>query len=240
MNTIPTRASSLLLAAALLLGGASAATAQTSRLAPADAPVTMDDMSYTGVSVLLAAAPDRVKGALEKWADDTYDIDFDYKGSFPTRDKDFLVAEDAMAPMVSREAVRVYAKVVEEGGGSRMTLFSTDAAGAAFAPTGASAAEYAGLRAFADEFLEDFVPEYYRERVDNVNATIEDLREDIADFRDDIADNEQEIEELREENVELRNNITEAERNLEKQGVTLEQREDEMEEAVDEVMDGGR
>ena len=226
-----------LAAAGLFVTGA---TAQTTTLSPADAPVEMDDRSFTGVSVLLAASPDRVKDALEDWADDTYEIDFDYAGAFPFRDKDLLVAEDANAPLVSTNPVTLRAKIVEEGEGSRMTLFGTFGEDVGILPTGTYANEYLGLRAFADEFLEDFVPEYYRERVENVNASIEDLNEDIADFRDEIADNEEKIEELRRENVELRNNIIEAERNLEKQGVQLERREEQMEDAVEKVMDGGR
>ena len=223
----------LTLAAAGVLGTAAA---QTTTLSPTDAPVEMDGKAYTGVSVLLDASPDRVKDALEDWADDTYEIDFDYAGTFPFRDKDFLVAEAANAPLVSTNPVTLRAKIVGEGEGSRMTLFSTLGNDVAILPTGTYANEYRGLRTFADEFLEDFVPEYYRERVANVNATIDELNEDIADFRDEIADNEAKIEELRRENVELRNNIIEAERNLEKQGVKLERREDQMEQAVEKVM----
>lgn len=224
----PTSTPAVALAVALLTAGSLCA--QT-RLALNDATLEVDGRAYAGTSVLLAAAPDRVKDALEDWADDAYDVDFDYKGTFPLRDKDYLVADDVRLELLGTGPSKLVARVIESGDGTLVTMYSTDPEDVGYTDA-TNATAVAGTRVFLDRFVEDFVPAYYRDRVEAVEANIEELREDIDGFREDIADNEAEIEELRAENVELEENIATARRKLEAAGVRLDDREDELEEAV--------
>ena len=230
------KTTTLLSAAALALGSLAAAglDAQTAALQLNDADLEVDGRPYRGTSVLLAAEPDRGKDALEDWADDEYDVDFDYKGSFPLRDKDYLVADDVRLALLGDAPSKLVARVVESGEGTMVTMYSTDLNDAGYTTT-SNAAAYNGTRMFLDRFLEDFVPEYYRERVATVESTIEELREDVDDFREQIRDNEAEIEELRAENVELEQNIETARLKLEEAGVKLDDREDELRDAVRKV-----
>lgn len=229
MNTAP------LTTLALAFGLATTAAAQD-RLELHDADVVMDENTYAGVSVDLAATPAEVRDALEDWADDAYGVDLDYKGGILGRDKEFLITQDAhdIAPLGDRPAY-LNARVVERGEGSTMTLFASYEGNVAVEPDGQYAESFAGVREMADAFLQDFVPAYYRERVTTVESSIDDLRDDIAGFRDDIRDNEDKIAKLQRENEELRANIAEAERQLEAQGETLDDRESELERAVEQV-----
>ncbi len=219
---------------ALFIGIAGTLSAQT-MLKPMDATVMDDDMTFTGVSVMLNATPERVRDALEDWAEDEYDIDFDYKGGILNRDKTMLVADEVMLDMISNKQVMLRAKIVESGDGTKMTVFSSYGPDMAIAPNGNYNSEYRGTRMFVDYFLEDFVPAYYRERVENVNASIEELEEDIEGFREDMADNEERIMELQAENRELTQNIAEAEKNLKLKRSQLGTRKAEMKDAVDKV-----
>lgn len=205
-------------------------------LEPRDATLSMDDNTYSGVSVVLAAEPDEVRDALEDFADDAYGVDFDYKGGLLGRDEEFLITKDAYdLPAFGDRPVYLRARVVESGEGSELTLFSAYEGNVAIAPEGDYSEAFAGVRAMTDDFLEDFVPEYYRARVSDVEANITDLEKDVERFTERIADNEEEIEELKDENVELRNNITEAERMIALKGEKLDDREDDLEEAVEKV-----
>ena len=205
-------------------------------LEPRDATVTMDDNTYSGVTVMLAAEPDEVRDALEDYADDAYGVDFDYKGGIIGRDEEYLITKEAYdLPGFGDRPVYLRARIVESGDGSEMTLFGAYEGNVAIEPEGRYADAFVAVREMTDDFLEDFVPSYYRERVGEVEANIEDLEDDIEKFNDKIADNEDEIENLKQENEELRNNIAEAKRMLEAKGEKLDDREDDLEEAVDKV-----
>ncbi len=211
-------------------------------LTPGNTSLTMEGHEYDGVAVMLDAKPKEVRHALENWAGDQYDIDFDYKGGVIGRlrgseESEYLVAEDVTVPEIGEKAVTLRARVTPNGAGSELVMFASYGDDLAIGPDGEYGTEFEGVEKLTDNFLSDFVPEYYREQVAGERNEVEDVQKDLDRFKKKMADNKDEIEKLERENVELESNIASAETKLEAEKGALEEVKEEMEEATDKVDD---
>ena len=204
-------------------------------LVPEENQVQFENKTYSGISVMLKAKPEDVKDELEDWAEDTYDVDFDYVGGLIGRNDEVLVADNENIPMISNKAITLRAEVLPVDGGSKLTMFGSYGDDMAIEPRGLYAMEYGKIQEFTQAFLEDFVPEYYRERIEKAEANVEELQDDIDDFKEEMQDNKEKIDKLQRENRELENNIATAERKLSSAKQNVNTRQMQRDKAVDKV-----
>lgn len=166
-----------------------------------DGHIEIDDQRQDAVHVLLEPSPKSVKKALKKWMQNQYDVDVDGYG-FLTN-KDVLKIEKAEIPAISNKAIDWNAKIVESDKGSEMLVYASFGYDVPVDESTYPRA-YEQLRMTTLAFLEDYLPEYYTDRIEEKKEVIEDVNEDITDLNDNTESNKKTIEELRAENEALR------------------------------------
>ncbi len=155
-------------------------------------------------SALVDAPADDLKKAWKKHLDDHHQVDVKGVGLFSN--KDILTAEDAQISSLSNQAVHLYAKVVEKGAGSEISVFAVPTTGQSWNHKD-HRQESEALKEMLEQFLESYLVEYHQEELDQARKNLsklqddeQDLKEKVQKNKDDIRKMEQEITELKREN----------------------------------------
>ena len=180
--------------------------ANAQKLTITDGSTSYDDQNRPCIIVQLEPDTKKVKGELKDWMDDKYDIDL--KGFGFWRNKDVLKAKEHKIEEVSKNEMDFYAEIVENGKLTEMRIFGSFGYDIHISKE-KYPKEYRALRNLTLNFLNDFLPEYYGDRIEDTKEALSDLENEREDLSEDIADNKEEIIELREENVELAEEINE-------------------------------
>lgn len=171
------------------------ANAQT--LSVENASVNHEDKNIPAVKVVMNPAPKEVKNQFKDFIKDKYDVKM--KGIGFLSNKDVLSAENVQLNGVSDNNMDFYAKVVERGNETEMYVFGKLGYDIYLAPQTVRQEEYRSMKNVTIDFLNQFLPEYYQDRVDQTQDLLSDLEEERKDLKEDISDNLEKISELENE-----------------------------------------
>jgi len=188
-----------------------------------NATVDMDGERISAVKVVMNPSPDKVKDEFKNYIKDRYDVKM--KGIGFLSNKDVLTAEDVQIPTITSNNIDFKAKVIENGDNTEMYVFATMGYDINISPE-EYRTEYRAMKNIAVDFLNDFLPEYYQNRVDETQDMLTDLRDDRDDLKDDLSDNKEKITELEKEIRELNTELTTVENKIKEAEMKLETRRD--------------
>ena len=194
------------------------------------------------IEIKLEPEPKAIKKAWKDYIKDNHDVKL--KGFGFLTNKDLLEAEEVDFPAISDKTMNFYTHFSEAGGQTKMEIFAS-LGHDIYIDSRDYPNAYRSMRQIANRFIQQYLPDYYLNRVQNteeeledLQSEIEDLEDDIADNKDDIEENLQEIEDLRAENENLSKELDEKEDRLEQLMSMLEARRDKLQKVkkkVDEI-----
>lgn len=187
-------------------------------LTVSDQVIEYDNQERSCIKVFLKPGTKTVKKAYKDWMDDKQDVDVDGFGFL--KNKDVLKAEKATIKAISPYRMDMYARIVEKDDYTEMSVFGSMGYDLYLTPQ-VYPSEYRKMKGLVFSFLNDFLPGYYQEKVEETKDVIGDIKDDKMDAKDDLADNREEIEDLKKENKELIDKIKEYENQLAKENSKL-------------------
>lgn len=150
---------------------------------------------------------DKVKAAWESYLRDKYKVKLKKKGWFSNND--VLQAEKVNFDAISAKKMDFYTKVVKENDLTKMSVFASLGydinVGQAQNPR-----EYYNMKNIVQNFLNDFLRDYYQEEVKTAENLVASLEKDQADYKNKMEDNEKKIADLRKENEDLVTKVNQA------------------------------
>lgn len=180
------------------------ATANAQELRVDNEQVTYKDNAYPAIVVYMEPGTKEVKKAWQDYIKDKYDIRLHGLGFLVNRD--VLSAEGVDFQEISPNKMDFYTKVVEDNDQTKMAVFASLGydiqVGSQNHYTG-----YYNMKNIVQDFLDTFLPNYYQDKINEVENRISDLQKTQEDKRNQISDNEKEINRLRNENDRLAEEI---------------------------------
>ncbi|MDX1476673.1 MAG: hypothetical protein R3301_03170 [Saprospiraceae bacterium] len=181
--------------------------------------VVYDGKERMSISITMAPPADDVKQGIERWIKDKYDVKLKGTGLFAN--KDVLSAEETRIPVISSNMLDFYARAVPAGEMTKLNVFASFGYNVHIAPE-KYPDEFAALRKLTYEFVSEFLPNWYEERITEMEDTVSDLSDEVSSLKGDIDDNLKEQEKLRKELEELNATLSTTEESLSKKLVNLE------------------
>lgn len=134
-----------------------------------------------------------IKEALKDWMKEEHEVDL--KGYGILTNKATLSAERVIIPEISKKRIDFFAKVTKEGNKSKVHFFSS------FGPevpinAVAFPTAFASLQNLSLDFLDDFLPKWYRSRIAEAQEVVSDLRQKRENLMNNQEDNQEEITEI--------------------------------------------
>lgn len=171
---------------------------------PIEATINFDDAIRPCIQVNLDPEPKPIKKAWKDYLKDN--CDFKLKGIGFLTDKDLLSAEEVTVEMISPNAMDFYTQVIEDENGSEMKVFARHGYDI-YINKASSPDEYRALYGIVEGFVKSYLPEYYKDQIEDTEDRIAMLTDKTTDIKDNIADNTSEIEKLKKETVELQKEL---------------------------------
>lgn len=195
----------------LNLIGIYAISAQT--VVPENGTIIHNDEVRPCIVVRLDPEPDVLKEAWRDHLNDTFD--FKLKGIGFLQNKDLLSAEGVIIKKISKDKMDFYTNIVENEIGSEMKVFASFESGNYINQKNLRS-EYKALNSIVESFLKTYLPNYYKNMLEETQKNYEDLTEDIADLNEDIVDDSEKIEDLKKEIEDLKDKLETDRETLEK------------------------
>ena len=177
------------------------------------------DQKYPSLKIVLEPDSKDVKKAYKKWMEDQQDVDVGGLGFL--KNKDVLTIEAQSVKRISPNKMDLYAKFDEEKGNTTLHIFGAFGYDFPLAPDTYPVA-YRNMKQITYAFLNDYLPGYYQEKIEDTKDGISDLKDDKTEAIDDIADNKEEIKKLKKENADLTAQIKRYEKDLKKKNQQLD------------------
>lgn len=172
-----------------------------------DATDEYEKQQYPAVVVLMEPSTDKVKDAWENYLRDKYKVKLKGKGWFSN--SDVLRAEKVNFSAISARKMDFYTKVVKENDLTKMSVFASLGYDIKIGQT-QNPQEYYNMKNVVQNFLNDFLRNYYQEEVKTSEDRVVSLEKDQTDYKKSMEDNEKKIEDLRKENEDLVEKINKA------------------------------
>lgn len=176
-----------------------------------DGIVRYQNRDYPAVIVQMEPDPKTVKKTWEDYIRREHDINM--KGIGFLTNKDVLTAEEVSFPAISSKNMDFYTKVIEENDATKMMVFATLGYDIPI-DKDRNYKEYIAMKAVVSDFIDNFLPAYYMERLETAKSAVAGLEDDQKDLHKDIEDNQKEIEDLRKENEKLQKKLNETQAEL--------------------------
>jgi len=188
--------------------------------------ITYDREEIRTIKVTLKPYVSTIKDKFSDWIDDHYEVDLDEKRLL-FFDKEYMTAEGVVIPKVSPRKIDLHVKVDEtQKGNTVLHVFASYGYNNWIVPQEHPYAHDA-LREIVYDFISDYLPEYYYERVEDTQERIEDIKDENSDIAYDLADNKKEIDDLLKKNDELRIELEQNKTKLKKANERLNVRKNE-------------
>jgi len=171
-----------------------------------------DSKERSAVKVMIAPDTKDVKKKFKDFMDDRYNVDVEGIGFL--KNKDVVYTDPTVIAPISNQQMKLYARVVGENGQTAMYVFGQLGYNNQITPT-SNWTEYNGMKDLTVEFLEQILPNYYKDIVDDQKDEVADLKDDRDDMVKKMNKNKEKITELQQENDELEAKIAETEARLE-------------------------
>ena len=198
-------------------------TINAQELSYSDGTITADGEVIETIDVRLDPNVETIKDKFSDWMDDKYDVNLDGK-KLLFFDKDFLTANGVVIPRISDRKIDLKVKVDEtETGITKLNVFASFGYNNWITTTN-HPYEFEALREIVYEFVSEYLPDYYLNKVDATKEKISDLKDDKKDLKNDVADNEKRIADLKKENQELMEKLKINQKKLSQEQSTLKSR----------------
>lgn len=174
--------------------------------------VNHEDKNIPAVKVIMSPAPKEVKNQFKDFIKDNYDVKM--KGIGFLSNKDVLSAENILLKGISENNMDFYTKVIEKGDETEMYVFGKLGYDIYLAPQTPRQGEYRAMKNLTIDFLNQFLPEYYQDRIDQTQDMLSDLKDNQKDLKEDISDNQDKISKLEDEISEWKTELKENEKKI--------------------------
>lgn len=190
-------------------------------LSISESTVKYEKSEYPCVEVVLQPEAKEVKKAWEDFLKDEYDVNL--KGIGFLANKDVLTAEQTSFPELSEKEMDFYTKVVEKKGQTHMSVFATLGYDIYLAPRGDYAKGFREMEDIVRQFLTRYLPEYYRNTIEELDETVADLQKERSDMEETIVENREQIKELEKQIKDLQKDNQDLQKDLRDKVKTLEE-----------------
>lgn len=190
-----------------------------------DGNIMYDGEKLKTIEVKLTPNVSTVKDKFSDWMNDHYDVCLDGKKML-FFDKEFMTAEGVVIPQISSRKIDLRVKVDEIKENTILHVFASYGYNNWITPNEHPYA-YDALKGIVYDFVSDYLPEYYYERVEESQENIANIKDDKKDIEGDITSNKKEIEELLKRNDDLRRELEQNKSELKKANIKLDTRENE-------------
>ncbi len=222
----------IILSILILIFGVSTLTINAQRLVINEAVCKTDDGNQTGIEAIMEPKTKTIKKAIKDWMDDNYDVKLKGLGFFSN--KDVLTAEQVQIDEISKKQMDLKVQVIEEGANSKMCIFGSFGYDFPVSPTHYPVA-YRQMRGMALDFLDDFLPQWYLNRIEELEEVVGDLGKERTKLQEDIEENRADIEELQEENEEKAETLAKTKVDMKKAAVKLKKRKEKLKEVSEKL-----
>ncbi len=211
-------------------------TSNSQTLVHHDAMISIDGEMVQTIEIKLDPKKETVKDNFAEWIEDNYSVDLDDR-KWLFFDKEFLSAEGVVVPTISNRKIDLKAKVREsEKGITTMNVFASFGYNNWITDRD-HPSEFAALRGIVYEFVEEYLPEYYIEQIEDQKDKVKDLTNTQEDYQKDFVDNQKKIEDLRAENEELSMKLRENQRKINMAKYSLKTKNQAYDEIIDRTSD---
>jgi len=158
--------------------------------------------SIKTIDVILNPKVNTIKDKFEDWMDDNYDVDLDGK-KLLFFNKEYLEANGVVISEVSDRKIDLKVKVDETTKGlTKLNVFASFGYNN-WITEERNPSEFEALRGIVYDFVSEYLPEYYLEKVEESNEKLDDLSESRSNLKDEVKENQEDISKLEKENEEL-------------------------------------
>ncbi|MEM6316963.1 MAG: hypothetical protein AAF960_04795 [Bacteroidota bacterium] len=171
-----------------------------------------DGKERNSIRVIIAPEAKEVKKAFRDFMDDRYDVDIEGIG-FLTN-KEVLYTEPTVVPPISPKKMELFAKVRSNGGKTIMNVFGQMGYNTPITRYD-TYNEYNAMKELTIDFLNELLPNYYQDIVEDQQDRIEDLEDDRDDMLKKISKNREKIANLQKENRKLEQKVASVKEKLE-------------------------
>lgn len=181
------------------------------KLQPVDATISYDGKSRP---CLFIKVDPEAKTLKEEWNDflkDNYDLKL--KGIGFLANKDLMSRKEVIVDEISTNAMNFYTEIIEGETGSEMRVFASF--GYDIYIDASMQKEYAALRSMMVTFLNDYIPNYYQEIIDDTEKVVSNLSKDESKLKKSIAKDSKKITKLKSEIESLTEEVSENNSELE-------------------------
>lgn len=173
-------------------------------IVPKNGTISHNNKLVPCIMVSLDPKPDDLKEAWRDYLNDTYD--FKMKGIGFLQNKDLLSAEEVSIKKISPNKIDFYTNIIENDLGSEMKVFASFADEKYFNQKDLRK-EYKALSGIVENFLETYLPTYYKDMLKDTQNNFEDLTKNMTNLNKDIVDDSEKIEELKKEIEDLNKKV---------------------------------
>jgi Mg2+ and Co2+ transporter CorA len=159
-----------------------------------------DDKARPSVEVKVEVPPKYLKKAWEDYLKDEHNVHI--RGIGFLANKDMLSAEKVVFEALSQKEMDFYTHFASDDGVTTFHVFGSLGYDIYIGGEDLQA-EFKTMRSIVESFLDQTLPAYFAEKVEEAEEKVADLRDDISDAEKDLKNNKKEIEKLQEQIAEL-------------------------------------
>lgn len=173
-------------------------------LTPVEGLIVYKDTPRPCLVTNLDPEPKTLKKAWKKYLKQNYDIKLNGIGLFSN--KDLLTAEEVIVLRIASGPIDIYTHITEDETGSEMKVFASTGLDV-FVSMNNSPAAYNELKNIFQEFLKEYLPQYYQGRVRDTEHRVNELFKEREAFKKEITKDSEKIEKLKLEIEQLTLNL---------------------------------
>jgi len=171
-----------------------------------DGMVTYEDEEIKTIDVLLNPKVETIKDKFDDWMDDNYEVNLDGK-KLLFFNKEYMSANGVNVPQISSKKIDLLVKVDESNNENTLLQVFASFGYDNWITEEDHPYEYAALRGIVIDFVQDYLPEYYFNKIQDTEEEIAKIKDKKEKLSEDMADNDEEITKLLKENRDLMDKI---------------------------------
>lgn len=167
------------------------------KLIVSDTTIQHDGLERACIIVLMDPDVKTIKGQVQNWLRSEHKVRL--KGFGFLANADVLTAEKVRLSRISAKQMDFFVRVLQRGDYSEMCVFASLGYNIHITPEDYPS-EYGEMKKLVFDFLDDFLPSWYQEQIEETQKLIEDLQKEQSKLTANIARNDKEIEKLTKQN----------------------------------------